>query len=837
MAPSSTGPDWNRISNVCAAVFVAAVLVVMYPFATCVAGVANDTHLPSGGVSASSASGGSAQQQAVRATQDMAASAGGRVAACYQGNPLPMQPLPVQFAGVLGLVGLVLFRVLGRIDHRRQVRRASRRQRTARQAIVKERSSRGESGGGHPTVGTPTGAAVSLSSGPPRVTTANKSLGLTDAHGTARGPVTGATDVLAQLDAQIAESDALEENTHLTERLGGLSASDELPDLGDMDWDKDSGAWDGAAPASEGSADALADALGLGDPADPPAGDWGRDDAAPTDDASATAAGLFSASPAAAPATPKDGGPRQDLSLERLAVPRAATVNGELVVQLLATGLDAFHDALDLAIDVIAADGSLTRAVPPAGLRDIGEYQAMPGGAEITIAWQRFSVAALEVARGATGTAAGLRVTLTGPASELTVDAPLHDVLHLRLRDQYDTPWEDLLIEVVDGLGTARFAKATSAGEFLVEGLAPGNVQVRRVDYGDLQLAGGAPVTRLSTETASVGFALPSGEMRDDAYLELIAWRANRVYVQPGPHDGDGSRERPFGSLQDAVTSIARQQGSDSLGLSEIRISSAATRPTKRVGLRHYADGRCEWLEWWRSERADTSRAWLREVDVAQVRRQADEHGDDALACDARFEGIQRVRIVGAAYAELFDALNTGRREPNDEIERAIADAPLSLLARPRAELAAAFRLAFHGLARVSLIGLHLLGGKGQSGIEIRDCAQVDLIRCWVEGFGSGMTNQSGVVAVGRGLQIDQSGSGAAENRVRIERCDLGFNEARRRSMPIRGAGAAIYNSNAVIASCYIHDNRSSQAPSCVVVDRQSSVRGSRNHRERNTQK
>jgi hypothetical protein len=79
---------------------------------------------------------------------------------------------------------------------------------------------------------------------------------------------------------------------------------------------------------------------------------------------------------------------------------------------------------------------------------------------------------------------------------------------------------------------------------------------------------------------------------------------------------------------------------------------------------------------------------------------------------------------------------------------------------------------------------------------------------------------------VGRGIQIDYSGGASEHEAIRVEHCDIGWNHAARRAVPIRGAGVALYNSNAELIRCYVHHNRATQEPADLVAQGESSVRG-----------
>jgi hypothetical protein len=122
----------------------------------------------------------------------------------------------------------------------------------------------------------------------------------------------------------------------------------------------------------------------------------------------------------------------------------------------------------------------------------------------------------------------------------------------------------------------------------------------------------------------------------------------------------------------------------------------------------------------------------------------------------------------------------------------------------------------------VYLEALHIVGAAGESGVLVRNVRRVRIDRCWIDHFEGGRPASDATWAVGRGLQVEKSGD--SRDRVEISGCDIGWNQAVRASVPVRGAGIAIYGSAVRIDRCYIHDNVATRRPADVVVDRESLV-------------
>ncbi len=144
------------------------------------------------------------------------------------------------------------------------------------------------------------------------------------------------------------------------------------------------------------------------------------------------------------------------------------------------------------------------------------------------------------------------------------------------------------------------------------------------------------------------------------------------------------------------------------------------------------------------------------------------------------------------------------------------------------------FRVEISGCVGVRLEGLRLLGEAGQSGVSIADSAHVSLVRCWVEAFEQGPSGRPGVFAPGRGVQVGNAGT--EHDPIELLWCDIGWNDVRRPSMPVRGAALSVFASHVRLSRCYVHDNHASDKPGDITVDADSRLWGdATNHRANNT--
>ena len=868
MARPSAGFNWTLLKRLSLAVMVGLGLFLVFPIATCSLSAMGGVNLTQVGQNASGHDGRTSfQTETVAEARGFVGNMFGTVQSCAAQYPIQQQPIAVQFTALGGFVGFILFSILGRISTRRQIRRAADQQRKARQGLQRERSSRNTTGSGHPTVreaaapgprsGTDafglSGSTRAASSGPSVVPRAMTS----GAVGLSSSPLDDGDDLFSRMDDAFAESGAhraveapvtarpsmrpprvsgsaghvFAEEVGVADTFAPEPASRpgrveiaptaaarelpsaELPDLGDVD----NAAW--------GSDDAWAP-----EPVAEAVTTFGDDTLAPGESSLADALGTRRSASAAVPVT-------KPTRVHRVQVNGPLRVGGTTDLVIRADGLeDVATCTVRVAGAIVAPTGELLPAFDERALGAFQTAEETSDGAMFTLRWADIALAALETARGLATAAPLARIYVRDGQSEQVCDVPLVDTFRARIADQYGSRFEDVLFVIRDATGVELAARPDAEGAIVLDGLVPGVVSVFRADRGLMQPPGGA--LRVGTELATTGvaFALPSGAVDPARTHELVAWRANRIWVDPSASAGDGSSERPFSTVEAAVEAIRarRHAATHSLDYDEIRIGGAVSHPGQRVGALRTSDGKGPWWPWWGGGLAERKRTWFQKIDAKECQRRVAPHLEHALREDISLLGLNRIRLVGAPYAATFDEWNEGRTAPTLPIEQALAATPLGVLARPADELTQPFRLVLRELRHASVIGIHLAGGRGQSGIDMREVQGAHLYRCWVDGFESGSTSLPGVVAVGRGIQIEDSGGDTAPDRVLIERCDIGFNRAQRRSMPIRGAGVAIYASRIELAHCIIHNNQSTQDPAGLYGDRKSTVRGAGNHREAN---
>jgi hypothetical protein len=258
-------------------------------------------------------------------------------------------------------------------------------------------------------------------------------------------------------------------------------------------------------------------------------------------------------------------------------------------------------------------------------------------------------------------------------------------------------------------------------------------------------------------------------------------------------------------------------------------VRPCTSRAAEREGLLAGTDGQ-NWLAWWEGRSYNTARPWTSGLDAATHRSQIRVLGP-ALAEDLHLSGMQRVRIVNAAFADLREqAVRDSRLLAH--LDEAYAGEPMAVLL-PGAEPREPYRVEMQQCSDIRIEGIRIVGCAGQSGISIVDSRSVQLVRCWVEGFEAGPSGRPGVHAVGRGLQIGNSGTD--DHPIELSWCEIGWNRCTRPSVPVRGAAMSVYESRVRLSRCYLHDNRAGQAPADVLADGQSRLFGdATNHRAGN---
>ena len=382
----------------------------------------------------------------------------------------------------------------------------------------------------------------------------------------------------------------------------------------------------------------------------------------------------------------------------------------------------------------------------------------------------------------------------------------------------------------VYGIGIAPEAGTAS---IRIPDLGTGSFELELHDGSLLALPGQQPskTVQISTRGATTGSL--------DGVARITVIQPWLLHVQAGSVAGDGSADRPFGAIAEAVARLQADRAAPDLAvreraqLGEIRVAPAQGLPEERP-QQAASSGNTPWFNWWRSHTPNTQVAWF-DGDAATARASHQFYLEGALEEDLVIEGMTHLRIVNAAYAELRElaALNPGEAARIDE-EYALL--PFAVLARPREALTRSYRLEIRGCRDVLVEGLFLFGNESQSGALIAGSASVTLKRCIFAFFAAGPTKIAGTFAVGRGLMIDKSGLTGPADGIRLDQCEFGWNTAVRKSVQVRAAALAVYGSAVALSRCYAHHNRADLEPADIMADAQSTLSGdANNHREANT--
>ncbi|NDC75871.1 hypothetical protein EBZ70_11485 [bacterium] len=382
----------------------------------------------------------------------------------------------------------------------------------------------------------------------------------------------------------------------------------------------------------------------------------------------------------------------------------------------------------------------------------------------------------------------------------------------------------------VYGIGIAPEAGTAS---IRIPNIGTGSFELELHDGSLLALPGQQPskTVQVATRGATAGSV--------DGVARITVVQPWLLHVQAGSVAGDGSAERPFGAIAEAVARLQADRAApdpavrDRAQLGEIRVAPAQGLPEERP-QQAASSGNTPWFNWWRSHTPNTQVAWF-DGDAATARASHQFYLEGALQEDVVIEGMTHLRIVNAAYAELRElaALNPGEAARIDE-EYALL--PFAVLARPREPLTRSYRLEIRGCRDVLVEGLFLFGNESQSGALITGSASVTLKRCIFAFFAAGPTKIAGTFAVGRGLMIDKSGLTGPADGILLDQCEFGWNTAVRKSVQVRAAALAVYGSAVALSRCYAHHNRADLEPADIMADAQSTLSGdANNHREANT--
>ncbi|MFT6400125.1 MAG: hypothetical protein ACJAYU_004895 [Bradymonadia bacterium] len=505
-------------------------------------------------------------------------------------------------------------------------------------------------------------------------------------------------------------------------------------------------------------------------------------------------------------------------------------VGTDIALQIDGNNLRTVAAKLEIGLTLESSDGRRTPVWSLARtLATAGSFADTPTGVQLQIPWRSFGGVLLDQARDEGVSVSLLHVSLTLDSRTMRVTAPVRDSFVAEVTNGLGRPSEPrtVLITSASGRVVRGWIGATKAGRLEVLDVEPGSCTIEFDDGSMFALPGDAPSRSVQLSTAGAGFATPTEGPSASAAYSLTLIEPVILYVSArGTEGSDGTRSRPFKRLNEALNRIAarRALGEPAYAAAEVRVDPTASLPSSRPGI--ISPGpQSQWLRWWRGEPADQNADWARNDKLDLLRTQAADTGGLGFQEELVLDGVTDLRIVNSAYADLRDRI---ARTPGFEARLAAeyGDVPLVLLSVPEGGPILNTRIQITDCARVLFEGVHILGCAGQSGVVIRESKSITLRRCWVDLFSSGSTTSAGVFAVGRGIQIDHSGGGDTDTAIRIEHCDIGWNHAARRAVPIRGAGVALYDSNAELIRCYVHHNRATQAPADLVAQGETTVRG-----------
>ena len=837
---SGSGLNFRLYARLSVALTGLALALILWPIGQCAIGTLGSAELPDAvGMQVD------ATVAVVGADDGLFIRLGRGVSECRTRYPVTGAPL-WQIGGVgLGFVFFLLFTVIGRIDKTRAVRLQTQKQRQARKQLRREHSSRPTSTSGYHRVPTPLSGAHQIPS---------------RREGSGLGNVLDETDdPLAALDRAIAskaEPAALSDfpapmtpmapmgssRARESDPLGigapppvGPSDAENsltnLPSLEDLatvqtDSGDDLGGW---SPTAELEEDPT---LPLGP--EPPLAAPDVDGFVRADtDASAPfppMMGIEDTAPAIQQSSLPAFGAIGEPTLSGAEFVAPVYVGNDIALEIHGTALAAAAQSLEIGLTLEASDGrrapvwSMARTLATAG-----SYTETPAGVRLHIPWRSFGGVLLENAREEGISISLLHVSLTLDPRTMRVASPVRDSFVAQVTRPDGAPSEPrtVLLTSASGRAVRGWIGAESPGRLNVSDIEPGTCTIEFDDGTLFSLPGEEPSRSVDLSTAGAGFASPTEGPPPSAAYSLSAINPAVIYVSArAESDPDGTRQRPFNLLGDAVAHVAgrRAAGDRRFDATEIRVDPTAQLPSSRPGLVH-ASGQSQWLRWWRGEPADQNFDWVRNDQLTRLRKENADGGGLGFSEELTLEGVNDLRIVNSAYAELRDRI---ARSPGFETRLAAeyGDIPLVLLSPPEGGTTRGVRLEMKDCHRVLIEGVHILGCAGQSGVVVRDSTGITIRRCWVNLFSSGATASGGVFGVGRGIQIDHSGGSNVHEAVRVEHCDIGWNHAARRAVPIRGAGVALYNSNVELIRCYVHHNRATQEPAGLVARGESKVRG-----------
>lgn len=825
------GPNWQLLTRICAGLALVGLTLMTAPILVCtVSDVA--------GFETPEVAGDNA-----RVPSDGGLLGATRVAwsACAERYAPRAAPIWQQATTGVAFILAAVFFVLTRISRKRALKLAAAQQRQARKSLRKERLSRPTGASGFdavPRSGVSGAGDIVAESGP-------------------RTAVPGASfDPLAALDAEIARADSPHVDpppvpqprtpSAAPAALPRPTSSSALPTLDQLTDDVDSGQHDGwdsfAAEPFVRTAEAptLPPAIGeleRGAPAVSPIAETMPTEHAPTglaelrDRAMADALADGETAPSVDPFGGIDGfTPPEGVALQGARFVEPVHVGKDIVVFVQGEGLLAASQSVQIAISVRALSGPTAPVWGTArSLRTAGKATAANGGVSLAIPWREVGETVQKIARREGDAAEELLVSITVGQRSMRIASQVLDSLVVIVRNQLGNPIEPrtVILRTADGRSVRGWVGARVPGQLEVQSLQPGMCRLEFEDGSYVGHHGGAPHRNVHLATNGVSYS--DGAEPHQLWLNEPAVVFASPFADP---DGTGTRSAPFASLADAIAFVRmRREANDArFAAAEIRLDPTGKLPASRHGLA--PAGATQWQRWWAEATADVTVEWCTDLPSDRLRADALPANGVGFGEEIHLQAVEDLRIVNSAYAGLLDRI---ARSPGFEVDLGaeLAAIPLVLSTAPQGGPTRGFRLEIERCNRVHIEGVHLLGCTGQSGVAIRDSRAVTLRRCWVDLFAAG-TTRSGTLSVGRGVQIDNSGGGSVATAIVIETCDVGWNRAARRAVPVRGAGVSVHDSTVEMIHCHVHHNVATAAPPGLIAQGSSDIKGRENHRAAN---
>jgi hypothetical protein len=814
----------------------------------------------------------------VRGADNFASGFFGSIGTCYARHRIERQPTPILGGLGISAAAAFLLTLMSRLSYRRQVARASAAQARARQDLEKRRTA------AHSVVtdAVPTRPATMVggaTAAPPRRTTMagpeRDTFGVPARPERRSGGVAtvtatslGASTTLSSLDMpphatnvepgirprfnpnQVPPSaDQLGLQTAVVASSSSAppdpqAAAAPSPVFGwDVDWNDDEfekmlrKVTTSSMPAvgslqhpQQAGAGGLADALGLD----------GAFDAVDADDpfgANPTDAARRPLGPATA--EPHAGGGDVAAMLEKIVMPDVVYADRDPRFGLRVSAPDAnLPSTARVDVRLVTSEGVPHQIWPaPRPLASLAgsESLATARTAAISIPWRDIATEVGRLVERGNAKGVSLRVSVAVANEEVFAAAPILDALTLDFVADGE-PIPPTIVRITAPSG--RVLRAVVGTE------QPGRLSLRGIDAGPYELSfeegslfahqNGATAPRLSARTDAI-YGLTHS--RGDAQVvrrRILVVTPRVAYVSPtGTGIGDGTAERPFDRVSSALSALALQPtGEGPRRPIEIRLTPGTRDLRERLDLARAPDGTVPWEAWWSERPVPTSTAWTVDVDEQELRRDARRFAAGAFRLDIAVDELDAVRIVNAEYAE---ARERAARDPDRlfQLDAELSRIPLVELGAPTDDIRQPFRVVVSGCADVILEGLHFVGAMGQSGLSLVDCRAVRVHRCVFEHFESGPVARSGAWAVGRGVQVERSGE--PERPVEFVLCEFGWNRSTRKSMPVKGAGIAVYEASLRLTRCFLHHNVASAQPPDIYASGHSRVSGdATNHREAN---